>query len=76
MAIKKQYTPAVLSVGLEVVDRKNLNKVGVVTELTDSEAKVTWADGTVWSYLENNKRFLQKFTGKEPRVFRKEKVAA
>lgn len=71
---KKIYKPAVLSVGLEVCDRKTPNRLGVVTSLTDAEAKVQWSDGTVWSYTEQNKKFLEEWKKSQPRVFRKEKA--
>lgn len=73
---KKVYKPAVLSVGLEVCDRKTPNRLGVVVSLDGGEAKVQWSDGTVWSYAEQNQKFLENWKKTQPKVFRKEKVAA
>lgn len=62
------------SVNQVVTDRKNPNRPGKVVEVKDSEVKVLWADGTTWSYVDKNQRFLREYVVKTSRVFRKSKV--
>lgn len=71
MSKKPKYEIIDLPVGLEVCDRKFSNKVGTVVEVKGDEVKVEWEDGTIWSYVGQNQKYLREYTEYTPKVFRK-----
>ncbi len=64
------------SINEAVVDRKSPAKQGKVVSVTELEVKVQWADGSVWSYLDKNQRFLRHYVPNTSKVFRKVTASA
>lgn len=69
--MKSSFQKIVLSVGLEVCDRKFSQKVGKVIFNSNDEVKVQWSDGTIWSYVGQNQKFLKEYSPNTPKVFQK-----
>lgn len=73
MSNKSVNQVKVFAVNQVVTDRKNPNRPGKVVSVSDSEVKVLWADGTTWSYVDKNQRFLRDHVVNTSKVFRKTK---